>query len=147
MAPRKTIYVREGDQGVWEKAEAIAGESLSGVIAIALRQYLAEREAAADPSQAHRIVVTVQDRFSERPTRKAFKGVYLIKEYGRWWHAALTPRGSVAVWHQKEDEAAASWFKVYDDFVSLSETEDVPEEVVAAIAVQVGSDYAEELDI
>jgi hypothetical protein len=40
--PKKTIYVRDADLPLWEQAETVAqGDSVSGVLADALRQYLA----------------------------------------------------------------------------------------------------------
>jgi hypothetical protein len=48
MSPNKTIYIREADQELWNKVEKLAGtrESLSGVVAEALRRYVAEIEEA-----------------------------------------------------------------------------------------------------
>ena len=40
MAPNKTIYVREADAEVWEKAEKLAGGSVSALITEALRRYV-----------------------------------------------------------------------------------------------------------
>jgi hypothetical protein len=42
--PNKTIYVREADTEVWEKAERLAGGSVSALIAEALRRYVEEVE-------------------------------------------------------------------------------------------------------
>ena len=39
----KTIYIADEDLAVFQKAQEIAGESISKVIAKALRQYVVER--------------------------------------------------------------------------------------------------------
>ena len=46
--PQKMIYIREEDLELFEKAQSLAGESLSGVIAEALRQYVKKKEAEAE---------------------------------------------------------------------------------------------------
>ena len=42
--PNKTIYVSEGDLPIYERAQALAGDNLSGAIAAALRRYVEAEE-------------------------------------------------------------------------------------------------------
>jgi len=53
--PRKTIYVREGDEALWDQAGKVAkkeGESLAAVVAAALRQYVQRPQAPGVPDTA-----------------------------------------------------------------------------------------------
>ena len=52
---RRNVYVRAEDADIWERAEQLAGESLSQLIADQLRRYVAQREIEA--SGFERIVV------------------------------------------------------------------------------------------
>jgi hypothetical protein len=42
--PKRTIYVRDADTAMWDRAEAIAGNNLSAFLAAALKHYLDEQE-------------------------------------------------------------------------------------------------------
>ena len=58
--PRKNIYVREADQELWEKAEKLAGESLSAVVTEALRGYVARAEAKAAQGETGEAVIPLR---------------------------------------------------------------------------------------
>ena len=45
--PNKTIYVKDTDLPLFEKAEALGGETLSATIATALRRFVEVEEAKA----------------------------------------------------------------------------------------------------
>jgi len=94
---RKNIYVRAEDVDIWTRAEQMAGESLSQLVADQLRAYVTEREAKQQGLE--RLVVEVQ---RDNGTRK-------VAFYGRWltdwisdgdmlrYRAAVTRRGAIAL--------------------------------------------------
>lgn len=62
--PRKTIYVREADEIMWNQAEKIAqksGESLAGVVAAALRRYIQQNKVGAIPGTSSTAFATNLD--------------------------------------------------------------------------------------
>lgn len=42
--PNKTLYVRDSEKGIWERAKFIAGGELSQIIIEYLRRFIAEHE-------------------------------------------------------------------------------------------------------
>jgi hypothetical protein len=73
----KTLYVREEDGAVWERARELAGDKLSPVIVTALKKFVAEKE--AELNLMDRIVIRYSDKENGgRPTAKAFYGRWLI---------------------------------------------------------------------
>ena len=159
--PNKTIYVRDGDRALWERAEQLAGSSLSRLLADALRAYikLEEQREATRADRTERIVVDTHD-VQERLMRKAFVGRWLVRdarkdmaepewsEYCRY-SVALTRGGRFAVQvtttrlGPKADEM--SDLKVYDTWAEMNEH--TPHGVVAAVAAELGEEYVIELDI
>lgn len=55
--PQKTIYVADKDLALFDKAEELGGDSLSAVIADALRRYVDQKEAEAQGYEEHVIEV------------------------------------------------------------------------------------------
>jgi hypothetical protein len=45
--PRKTIYIREADTSLWERAEDLADGSLSAFLTEKIREFVAQKEAEA----------------------------------------------------------------------------------------------------
>jgi len=52
--PNLTIYVREADSELWETARRLAGDSLSGLVAEAVRQYVATHKEKGEDEMANR---------------------------------------------------------------------------------------------
>src|SRR5262245_33329451 len=76
--PRRSVYVRAEDQAIWDEAERLAqvrGDSLSPLIAQALREYVAQHR--VDPGQLQRIEVDTWNRDGQL-VRRAFRGRWLI---------------------------------------------------------------------
>lgn len=72
----KTIYVSEKDESLFERAKEIAGEALSSVIALALREYVSRHE---EKSKGMReITVKVGQQHSQRDQR------FIGQEVGTW---------------------------------------------------------------
>jgi len=122
----KTIYLRDEEGPVWERARELAGDKLSPVIVSALKQFIAAKE--AEPKGFKRIEVGFDDSDDHYlPKKKAF--------YGRWifsptapcysendgpntynYAVATTARGNAAFFSWLEDQNGESWsfkFVVY----------------------------------
>jgi hypothetical protein len=79
----KTLYLRDEDGPVWERARQLAGEKLSPVVVEALKKFVAEKEAEVKGMQ--RIVVTYRDSADGNiPKAKAFVGRWIIPPEKRW---------------------------------------------------------------
>lgn len=100
--PNKTIYVSEKDESLFEKAQKIAGATLSSVIAHALREYVSRQEKKGAGMQE--ISVHVGSHASQREQR--FIGREIEKWSGMsddkiWWQEAkiyATQKGKWAVY-------------------------------------------------
>src|SRR5258708_1005394 len=78
----KTIYVRDEDTAIWDRAKELAGDKLAPVIMEGLKKYVAEREAQAKGFE--RIQIRFHDQQSNgMPRAKAF--------YGRWIYSPEKP--------------------------------------------------------
>ena len=77
--PKKTVYVRESDLELWEEAEKMAKESLSGLLAVALREYVTQQRAR--DGEMGRIVVEVADDEDSPLVKKAFTGTWLMEDF------------------------------------------------------------------
>jgi hypothetical protein len=78
----KTIYIRDEDVPVWERAKELAGEKLAPVIVEGLKRYIADKDAeAASRKGFGRIVVKYRDAEEEGlPRVKAFNGRWIFPE-------------------------------------------------------------------
>jgi hypothetical protein len=157
--PRKTIYIREGDKELWEKAEELAGDSLSGLLAAALREYIAQRERI--DGEMGRIIVDVQDNAGHL-TKKAFSGAWLVGGsavidsgiestavgvlVGTRWAIAKTSGGRYVVCIQTPGNDYPGAFTVYEDLDDAA-LDHVPPDVLSAAGAAEGTTYIEELDI
>jgi hypothetical protein len=73
----KTVYLRDEDVPVWEKARELAGDKLSPVIIAALKVFTAEREGTQKGFE--RIVLEFDDSEDDYlPKKKAFMGRWII---------------------------------------------------------------------
>jgi hypothetical protein len=99
----KTIYVRDEDEPIWDKARELAGDKLSPVIMDGLKRYVIQKE--AETKDFKRIEVRFEDADDNYiPKAKAFYGTWIIppdnpfeetEEDGtkRKFMVALTARG------------------------------------------------------
>ena len=79
----KTLYIRDEDLPIWDRARELAGDRLSPVIVESLKRFVAEREALA--SGFERIVVEFNDASDNGlPKAKAFYGRWIIDRDGPW---------------------------------------------------------------
>lgn len=68
--PNKTIYVKDEDLQIFEEAEKLGGDSLSGIIAEALRRFVAVKRAEMFGMQEHVLHVGVLCSQGDNDTRK-----------------------------------------------------------------------------
>lgn len=162
MAPNKTLYIREADVEVWERAEAIArsrGTSVSQLATDGLRATLPPVIPADDPGMEEiRVDVGTEEWHHE----KAFIGRWLVAygedsgtsedialSGGHWlttarWGVALTKRGKIAVF-RSESYGEPGSLEVFD---SLNDAEDdVPADILAEAAAALGHKRVTLMDI
>jgi EXLDI family protein len=105
--PNKTIYVSEGDLGLYQRAQELAGGNLSAAIANALRRYVEVQE---DRDQGFDEIIVKVGPGSRRRVR--FSGA-LLGEWGtqagnRWehWKVYRTRTGKFAIHTERTPEFA-----------------------------------------
>jgi hypothetical protein len=110
----KTIYIRDEDMPVWDKARELAGDKLAPVIVSGLKRFVAEKE--AEPGGFERIEVRYNDSDDHLlPKAKAFYGKWIFPpdnplrlvddedEYeSDCYCVAITPKGSAVVFSWSE---------------------------------------------
>jgi len=76
----KTIYIRDEDIPVWDRAKELAGDKLAPVIVDGLKRYVAQKEVEeAEARGLERIVLSFQDADDNWiPKKKAFTGKWII---------------------------------------------------------------------
>jgi hypothetical protein len=125
----KTVYLRDEEVPIWEKARELAGDKLSPIIVTALRRFIAENEASA--KGYNRIELAFDDSDDNNlPKKIGFYGRWIFdlenplksrsendSEY-RHYSVGETAKGNVFIYTHKEDWES-SWayeFKVYPSF-------------------------------
>ncbi len=109
--PNKTIYVREEDLPVFEEAEKLGGDSLSAVIAQAVKRFVQVKRAELFGMQEYTLSVGVLRSQGDDDTRKVrFVGRLLAeaevltgqtsdrKDRGKYFRIYQTKAGKVLVW-------------------------------------------------
>lgn len=151
--PKRSVYIREVDQPVWQRAEKLAGDSgsFSRMLSDALRFYLSNRP-------PERQVVPVWDDDLGRLVRKSFKGRWLIAPQEEWrsgaaqgrarcFAVARTAQGHIAVhcWDPSDPRFEPS----LDTFDSLEEavSEALPDDLYYLLGEIMVAEVAEDLDI
>lgn len=156
---RKTIYVRDEDEALWEHAKQVAGESVSALIVEGLRAVIARRE-----RESHMEHLVAQYWLNDRCISKAFRGIRLHGQpnsQGTFdadsWQVVLTPRGQYVIWHTGSDQVVSqTGLPVYINpgfwgiFQHLEEIpENVPKDVFTAVAnvLDAHPEWIPELDL
>ncbi|MDQ2814312.1 MAG: hypothetical protein M3Z75_21205 [Actinomycetota bacterium] len=154
MSPNKTLYVRDHEMPVWDRAEqaaAAAGQSVSQLVAAALRDYLP----AARADGMDNIRVKVGDRvppLHDQPASpadyshtEAFTGRWLIppgeqarsrhtRQTTGYCHAvALTQRGQIAVWRYHPEALREATLEVYASLPDADLPADIRDKAAAAL--------------
>jgi hypothetical protein len=161
---RRNIYIRDEDEGVWDRASALAGkeESMSQIIVRGLRAYISDR----DGEPIEMLVVELEDELGQQSSKK-FPGRWLIRDYksaagDAWvshpgtartfahdcdatsWWVAETAKRQIAAW--ANSGAGERAFYVYRD-LDQAEENGIPGDVISAAARALGIERAELLDI
>jgi hypothetical protein len=157
----KTVYLREEEGPIWERARELAGEKLSPIIVKALKDFVIKTEAGRIPDM-ERIEISFNDSTSNNvPRKKAF--------YGRWifpiskpfhdelelstprakFALALTAKSNVVVFDWLENvDGDVAWDHEFRVFSSLEEVAADPHRNrVARAAIEQLGVPVEELDI
>lgn len=157
---RKNIYVRDEDATLFEKAEAIGGESLSAVIAEALRRYVAAEEAKAEGMQE--IVIEVGTWHSEGADdtkRLKFTGRKIAggrtfstgDSRGTDYELYLTGKGKILAWRENwsrwQGESTSASYEVYDNLEQTLAGGVVPGGLVQEAAEAMDVELVEYLDV
>jgi len=110
----KTIYVKDEDLQVFEEAEKLGGDSLSGIIAEALRRFVAVKRAEMFGMREHALTVGALRSQGDDDTRKVrFVGRLLAeaevftgqtsdrRDRGTYYRVYQTKAGKVLVWWKR----------------------------------------------
>jgi hypothetical protein len=162
MVPNKTIYVREADTELWERAEELAGGSVSGLIADALRRYVEEEE-QKEQMDMETIEVELAGRrgfgWEETSYDAQFVGQWLLNpdpdetrtgepgyDAGAYYGVALTQRGKIAVYVRHCNDGFAPELHTYSSFEE-AERDGEPADILAMASGAMGAGYVRKLDI
>ncbi|TMC38180.1 MAG: hypothetical protein E6J28_06560 [Chloroflexi bacterium] len=171
---RKNIYVRPEDAQIWERAEQLAGESLSQLVADQLRKYVAERERQATGFERIVVEAIVKGAVPAGPWDREVRKVSF---YGRWlvgepvkrqdltagvyekavfdgdmhlYGVALTRRGKIAVLELDKAEGTQygepPYLKLYDS-LQAADQDGVPHFILDQAAAALNTELVDELDI
>lgn len=129
----KTVYIRDEDEPIWDRARELAGaKGISQIVVASLKVFINMKEAKeAETKGFERIVLSYQDADDNLiPKKKAFMGKWIIlpnKPYDLHeedgssvdrYTVALTPKGS-AVFHCWTDDGEHFLGKHFLTFPSL----------------------------
>jgi hypothetical protein len=154
--PNKTIYVREADTELWEEAEKLAGGSLSGLIADALRRYIEEEKVKKELSMETIEVALGGRTYSARWV--GFEGRWLVSpdeemrtaedhyDAGAYYGVALTKKGNIAVYCAHVNGGFDATLDHYPSF-EAAEADGVPKDILAVAKNEADPNYVERLDI
>jgi len=153
----KTLYIRDDEAPIWDRARELAADRLSPVIVEALKQFVAGKEAQAKGFE--RIVLNYEDSEDhELPRAKAFYGKWIIppnacfKEDGASGKAcfavAVTAKGGGVVYSwsvARDGRESDKRLHIYPSLDAAARNPDENRAVLAAIQKQ--GVPIEELDI
>ncbi|MBC7193911.1 hypothetical protein [Marinobacter sp.] len=161
--PAKTIYVRESDLEIFDRAEALGtSESLSAAIAEALRRYVAAEEARTKGMEEVTLTVgTWGGSLGEPDTKKIrFTGrlladgrTYTDRDFrGVDWAIYETKKGQILLyretWSRWQGEESAAVYRVYPSLGDLVEANpDLPGSILERAREALGLKTVEELDV
>lgn len=145
----KTIFVKDKDQEMWQKAEAMVKEfeleSMSALIAESLRREIERLETlkALKKEGLERIVENVWDQEAEIQKKVGFYG-RCLGNIGDSESIALTEGSKLFyIWEGSYGQE----YMVFDSFEELQGSDQVSEGIKSIVANELGEDYIEELRI
>jgi hypothetical protein len=172
---RKNLYVRPEDAEVWARAEELAGESLSQLVADQLRRYVTGREANAAGFERIVLEAVVKGKVPRGPWDRG--DLRKVSFFGRWlvgepvnrkqprpgvyekaisdgdmhlFGVALTRRGKIAVLELDVAEGSEyghpPFLTLYDS-LEAADQDGVPRFILDQAAARLNTDLVDELDI
>jgi hypothetical protein len=158
----KTIYLRDEQGLIWERARELAGDKLSPVIVAALKRFIADQEAKAEEAKGfERIQVSYNDSVANGiPRVKAFYGKWVFppskpldehdednRDVLHRLAVAITAKGAAVVhcWREDPEHRWEEKFSVFPSLVAAAADSHVNWAVRSAIR-KIGVPV-EELDI
>ena len=157
----KTIYIKDDDAPIWERAREFAGDKLSPVIISGLKSYIEEKERKESEARGfERIVLSFQDADDNLiPKKKAFMGKWIISpakplemvsEVGfdrHYYTVAITPKNKVVFyrWTEDDEHNYGRHLDVYDSLHDAAANREVKYAAIKAIE-EIGVPV-EEMDI
>lgn len=141
----KTLYLKDEDGPVWDKARELAGDKLSPVIVEGLKKFIAEKEGTARALE--RIVISYRDSSNgDIPKAKGFYGAWIIppktpakvimhdsslnESYSRYFCVAVTVKGGIVFYGwlvDYQNKRFHEFVKAYPSFSDAFADEDVAE--------------------
>jgi hypothetical protein len=164
-----TLYVKDADLPLVEKAKQKLGDSLSAVFIDCIRKRL--EELPPPKGKIGKITVEVRREAGAPTIRKSFEGRWLIHPDNdflraesddsgvRWdgkttYGLAVTKKGALVVYESDpEENDGAATMEIYQDFDELKADEidgrypKYPDNVIAAFAEVLGEEHTVDLDI
>jgi hypothetical protein len=139
----KTLYLRDEDGPLWDRARELSNDKLSPVVVSALKSFIAEKEAQS--TGFGRIIVTFQDADDHNlPKAKSFYGRWIIPPEEGFGYAsdfdnfdrdkncfavAVTAKGNIVVYSWRIDAQSGDnyrhSFRVYSSFQEAATDNDV----------------------
>lgn len=164
--PNVTLYVKDPDLEIINRAKSELGDSLSAVFMDCVRQRL-ERRAEPAPDKMEKIVLVMWNQNEQPVIRKSFVGRWLAggPSEGRradddsheWprniqWSIAQTQRGAIVAYTQDPKGYSAPTMEVFENFDDFKDAENsaglcFPQNIIAEVAHELGEPYEIELDI
>ena len=157
---RKNIYVRDEDTAIFDRAEQLGGESLSAIIAEALRRYVAAEEAKGEGLQEITIEVGTWHNKGADDTKKIkFVGRKLADgriystgdSRGTDYDLYFTKKDKILAliehWSQWQEEFTTADYKIYDTLEHTLSEGVVPGGIIQKAADTLEIELVEYLDV
>ena len=157
--PNKTIYIAEDDMAIFQKAQEVAGESISKVIVQALQQYVALKEALSSGFKEYEVLRGYQGEGvnveKARFIGKRLSGLalYYETEPDEYVYTLyLTRKGQFMLQLMKGENFQDKYapidyeFEVIEDFSKLY-TKGLPSKLIEDAEKQLGKEHIMFLDI
>lgn len=136
MSPNKTLYIREDDVPIWERAEQAAkttSQSVSQLVTSALQHYLPSVQAPAGAMEP----ITVELGNGDRTWTEGFTGRWLFEQEGSDFRRGIaqTKRGKFAAYSFVERNSTG-YLTVHDSLDDI----DFEPEILAQAAAELGQE-------
>jgi hypothetical protein len=157
----KTLYIRDEDVQIWDRARELAGDKLSPIIVTGLKKFIADKEAEeAENKGFGRIEVSFNDAATHYiPKVKAFNGKWIYppdkpieltseEGYTSYYYAiAQTAKRNFAflTWEKDHEGKGNYRFQVFPSLEAAAAEEDLNS--AARLAIKALGVPVEELDI